>query len=325
MQLSRRRLIGFAAAGIICSVLAGPSCGADAQARKLLEYRESVYNNIYVYQQGTNIILTFGQNRKLYYESLYNTLDPTDLPARYTQMMTAALAYPEKPLAILEIGLGGGRTASYLHHYLPEAQITSVELDPVVFELAKKYFNVKAGGTFKVVAKDGRLFLADSKAKYDIILIDAYRAPFVPFHLLTREFYEIVRDHLTDGGVVAQNVEPSTMLFDAAVKTIHAVFPQTEFYVADGNVVTAAYLGKLRTGEALARRAAELQAKYHLRYRLSDLLAKRRLLPPDMGPIDPSAKVLTDDFAPVDALKAIERHNRKWPGTADATAADPGP
>jgi spermidine synthase len=172
---------------------------------------------------------------------------------------------------------------------------------------------VKDDDKFKVVTKDGRLFLADAKSKYDIILIDAYRAPFVPFHLLTKEFYEIVRDHLTDGGVVAQNVEPSTMLFDAAVKTIHAVFPQTEFYVADGNVVTVAYLGKSRTPAKLASRAAELQAQYLFRYRLSDLLANRRLLPPDMRPIDPNAKVLTDDFAPVDALKAIERHNRKWP------------
>jgi spermidine synthase len=229
-------------------------------------------------------------------------------------MMTATLAYPPKLLSILEIGLGGGRTASYLHHYLPEVRITSVELDPVVFELARKYFNVKTGETFRVVTKDGRLFLADSKAKYDIILIDAYRAAFVPFHLLTKEFYEIVRDHLADGGVVAQNVEPSTMLFDASVKTIHAVFPQTEFYVADGNVVTIAYSGKFRTQEKLASRAAERQAKYSLRYNLSDLLVNRRLLPPDMGPIDPNAKVLTDDFAPVEALKAIERHNRKWPG-----------
>ena len=201
-----------------------------------------------------------------------------------------------------------------MHHYLPEVRITSVELDPVVFELARKYFNVKTGETFRVVTKDGRLFLADSKAKYDIILIDAYRAAFVPFHLLTKEFYEIVRDHLADGGVVAQNVEPSTMLFDASVKTIHAVFPQTEFYVADGNVVTIAYSGKFRTQEKLASRAAERQAKYSLRYNLSDLLVNRRLLPPDMGPIDPNAKVLTDDFAPVEALKAIERHNRKWPG-----------
>lgn len=314
MQLSRRRLVNVAASGIICSVLGMPSPGVRAQVKTLVEYRESVYNNIYVYREGPYISLTFGQNRKIYTESLYNTREPTELPARYTQMMTAALAYPPKLQSILEIGLGGGRTASYLHHYLPAAEITSVELDPVVFELARKYFNVKDDDKFKVVTKDGRLFLADTKAKYDIILIDAYRAPFVPFHLLTKEFYTIVRDHLGDGGVVAQNVEPSTMLFDASVKTIHAVFPQTEFYVADGNVVTLAYSGQSRTRQGLAGRAAERQAKYLLRYSLSDLLANRRLLPPDMETVDRGAKVLTDDFAPVDTLKAIERHNRKWPG-----------
>ena len=310
MRTGHRRLLNLAAFGIIFGGLI-PS--GHAQARKLLESRESVYNNIYVYEDGPYITLTFGQNRKLYTESIYDTREPTDLPARYTQMMTAAVAYPPKLVSILEIGLGGGLTSSYLHHYLPDMQITSVELDPLVFALARKYFGLKDGGNFKVVTKDGRLFLADTKEKYDIILIDAYRAPFVPFHLLTKEFYQIVKDHLADGGVMAQNVEPSTMLFDASVKTVHAVFPQTEFYVADGNVVTIAYPGNSRSQDELTARALELQSKYLFRYKLADLLANRRLLPPDMGPIDPNAKILTDDFAPVDALKAIERHNRKWP------------
>jgi spermidine synthase len=288
--------------------------GTAAEERKLLDSRESLYNNIYVYQEGRNVAMTFGYNRRLYTESIYNTADDRDLPVVYTRYMTASLLYPKQVTNILEIGFGGGRTSWYLHRFLPDVHVTSVELDPVVEELARKYFGIKDEPNFTLVSRDGRSFLADSKDRYDIILIDAYRGPFVPFHLLTKEFYQIVKEHLSDGGVVAQNVEPSTMLFDSAVKTIHAVFSQLDFYLAEGNVVTIAYAGPPRSPDALAKSAAERQAQWHLRYDLSQMLAQRRRLPPDLGggTISAEAKVLTDDFAPVESLKAIERHNRKW-------------
>ena len=194
-------------------------------------------------------MMNFGYNKKIYTESVYNKLDDRDLPVRYTRLMTVSLMYAGKISSILEIGFGGGRTAWYLHRFLPNVPITSVELDPVVIELAHKYFGINDEPNFRVVTQDGRVFLSNSKARYDIILIDAYRGPFVPFHLLTKEFYQIVKDHLAEGGVVAQNVEPSTMLFDSAVNTIHSVFPQVDLYPADGNVVTIAYDGAPRTSE----------------------------------------------------------------------------
>jgi len=164
------------------------------------------------------------------------------------------------------------------------------------------------------VNRDGRLFLQESKEHYDLILIDAYRGPFVPFHLLTKEFYQIVKEHLADGGVVAQNVEPSTMLFDSAVKTINAVFPQLDFYRADGNIVTVAYDGAERKPEDLAGIARDRDKAYGLRYSLLEMLSQRRHIQIAGGNvIDPNAKVLTDDFAPVETLKNIERHNRKLP------------
>lgn len=300
-----------------------PAAAQQAQAqtaRTLVESRESLYNNIYVYKQANYYEMTFGYNRRIYTESVYNTLDDRDLPVVYTRYMTASLIYAKNIHSVLEIGFGGGRTSWYLHRFLPDASVTSVELDPTVAQLAHKYFGIRDEPNFHLVNRDGRLFLQESKDKYDIILIDAYRGPFVPFHLLTKEFYQLVKDHLAEGGVVAQNVEPTTMLFDSAVKTIHAVFPQEDFYLAEGNVVTIAYDGPPRAPEDLEKSAAQRQASLRLRYDLSQMLAQRRRLPPDTGTINPDAKVLTDDFAPVEALKAIEVHNRKWP---DPQASDP--
>jgi spermidine synthase len=285
---------------------------AQDESRALLESRESLYNNIYVYGENNYVIMTFGYNKKIYTESMYNKLDDRDLPVTYTRLMTASLMYAKKLSSILEIGFGGGRTSWYLHRFLPDVQITAVELDPTVVELAHKYFAVKDEPHFQVVTEDGRVFLSNSKARYDIILIDAYRGPFVPFHLLTKEFYQIVKDHLAEGGVVAQNVEPSTMLFDSAVNTIHSIFPQVDFYPAEGNVVTIAYDGAPKSNQDLDQVAEQRQQSFHFRYDLRDMLIERHRFIPGTEEVDPKAKILTDDFAPVESLKAIERHNRKW-------------
>src|ERR1700758_2396533 len=300
--------------GVLLSAALPAAAVRAEDSRNLLESKESLYNNIYVYQQPPYISMTFGHNRRIYTESMYNTHDDRDLPVEYTRYMTASLMYAKDVHSVLEIGFGGGRTAWYLHRFLPNVSVTSVELDPAVLELAKKYFGIKDEQNFQVVNRDGRLFLAESKERYDVILIDAYRGPFVPFHLLTKEFYQIVKDHLAEGGVVAQNVEPSTMLFDSAVKTINAVFPQLDFYKADGNVVTVAYDGAERKAEDLAGLARDRDKAFGLRYSLTDLLNERRRIDIAGGKvIDANAKILTDDFAPVETLKSIEKHNRKMP------------
>jgi spermidine synthase len=306
------------------------SGATPANVRTLLESRESQYNNIYVYQTGTNVSLTFGLNQKIYTESVYNTADELELPAAYTQYMTSSLIYPKKINSILEIGAGGGRIAWYLHRFLPTTQITTVEIDPAVVEIAHKYFAIKDEPNFNMVSRDGRLFLADSKQQYDVILIDAYRGPFVPFHLLTKEFYQVVKNHLAPGGVIAQNVEPTTMLFDSAVKTVQTVFAHVEFYDANaGNVVMIAYDGDGISRGDLNAMADKRQSAYHFRYDLPKMLKDRFELKTvvldqvthidvvnqdgmETAEIDPKAKILTDDFAPVESLKAIARHNEKW-------------
>ncbi len=312
-ETDKSMLIRSVISGALAALLSVAAASAQ-DTRHLLESKESLYNNIYVYEQAPYRSMTFGHNRRIYTESVYNTRDELDLPVDYTRFMTASVMYAKDVRSILEIGFGGGRTAWYLHRSLPKVQVTSVELDPTVLELAKKYFGIKEEPNFHVANRDGRLFVQESKERYDIILIDAYRGPFVPFHLLTKEFYQLVKDHLAEGGVVAQNVEPSTMLFDAAVKTIHSVFPQVDFYEAGGNIVMVGYLGDERKPEDLAAIAQERDKEFGFRYKLAEMLAQRKRIDIDGGQvIDANAKVLTDDFAPVEALKSIERHNRKLP------------
>ncbi|HKY94768.1 MAG TPA: fused MFS/spermidine synthase [Kiloniellales bacterium] len=295
-------------AGLVLAVSLLMALAAAALADDgLVERVESKYNTILIYKRGPLVSLTFGYNDRIYTESTANTEDPLELPVTYTRYMTAALLYVTEPKDILEIGFGGGTTASYLHRHLPEATITSVELDDKVVELAEKYFGVKAEPGLDIVNRDGRLFMMTDGRLFDAILVDAYRGPFVPFHLMTVEFYELARLHLKPGGVLVQNVEPTTMLFPASVATLSAVFDNVEFYVAGGNVVTVAYDGPQRTEVELRVQGEALQERYGFRYAMPDLLTARRFLGEQ-----PTEEPLTDDFAPVEALRAIERHNEKW-------------
>ena len=268
---------------------------------------ESLYNDIYVYREANGFYrLSFGAERLRYTESIVNPNDPLDLPVTYTQAMTAGLAYASGLDDAAIIGLGGGRTAWYHHKSVPGLSMTAVELDPEVVRLGERFFKVVPEPGFDIAVMDGRVWLSKTDRTFDILLVDAYRGPFVPFHLLTTEFYELVAAHLKPGGVAVQNVEPSTMLFDPAVATIRSAFEHVVFLEGRGNIVVLAYNGPEKDEASLARQAAERQAEFGFRYDLAAILA-RRFAPA----VDASAKPLTDDFAPVEYLKAIERHNEK--------------
>lgn len=295
--------------GALCAALALFMFAEAPSARSepvLIAKRESVYNNIYIFKEGPIITLTFGHNRALYTETVYDTRDELALPSRYTRYMTAVLAYAGEVDRILEIGFGGGRTAWYLHRTMPDLRVTSVELDPEVFKLAKRYFGVRLEPNFHVSIEDGRRYIQRRREQWPVILIDAYRSAFVPFHLLTTEFYKLVKTRVRPGGAVAQNVEPNTMMFDAALVTIGKVFDHVDLYDAGGNVVMIAYDGPRREQARLASTAARLDDAFGFKYPLSDLVSRRRSVERL-----PDTAALTDDFAPVESLRAIQRHNRK--------------
>ncbi len=202
------------AAAVPPAAVSSAALSSAALAQGLLESRESLYNNIFIFGDKDTVTMTFGQNKRYYTESSMKLSDPSALTVDYTRLMTLGIAYPPKVERILEIGLGGGRTVSYLSATLPDAGILAVELDKDVVELARKHFKFRETARLRTVVADGRSFLMRDNETWDVILIDAYRGPFVPFHLLTKEFYTLVKSRLAPGGVVVQNIEPSTMLFE---------------------------------------------------------------------------------------------------------------
>ncbi len=255
--------------------------------------RESQYATTYIDRDGPYLTMRFGVNKCLFTESRYNPRDPTELPLAYTRFMTVALAYVPSVARVADIGLGGGRIASYIHDFVPQSHVTCIEIDPGVVELAQKYFGVRPGPRLELITSDGRVYLARASESFDIILVDAYQGTLVPFHLVTREFYTILKRRLAPGGVVAQNIMPRVLDLDRMIATARAVFPNVDLYRAGGNWVLIAHEGAARSAAELRTRALELQQAHSLRYPLESMLVVRR------AQVPVKATPFTDDFAPV--------------------------
>jgi spermidine synthase len=279
----------LAAIGVGCS----PAAFGQASNYGSVARRESQYTTTYIDDEDGYLTMRFGVNRCLFTESRYNPRDPAELPVVYTRFMTVALAYTPHAARVVEIGLGGGRIATYIHDFIPDARVTCVELDPGVVELAQTYFDVRPGPRLEIVTIDGRVYMARSSESFDVILVDAYQGTLVPFHLVTREFYAILRQRLAPGGVVAQNIVPSVLDVDRMVATALAVFPNVDLYTANRNRVLIAYDGAARADADLRMRASELQQAHALRYPLDEMLAARQAV------VAAEASPFTDDFAPV--------------------------
>lgn len=167
--------------------------------------------------------------------------------------MTVALAYASSLGRMVEIGLGGGRMATYIHDHVPQTKLTCVELDPGVIDLAQLHFDVKPGPRLELVTGDGRIYMARAKEKFDVILADAYQGTYVPFHLVTREFYAILKKKLAPGGVVAQNIAPSVLSMPRMVATARAVFANVDLYRAGTSYVLVAHEGRRNPGRSWRR------------------------------------------------------------------------
>ena len=144
--------------------------------------------------------------------------------------------------------------------------------------------------------RDGRVYMASTKQSFDVILVDAYQGTLVPFHLVTREFFQVLQRKLAPGGVVAQNISPKVLDFHRMVATARTVFDHVDLYPANGNWVLIAYDGPVKTDAQLNARAREIEEGRSLRYSLKDMLSERRA---DAKTNHDDAPPFTDDFAPV--------------------------
>jgi len=314
------RRAGSALVVVALAVAAAPAGRADnlideaVRARMLeradgrLAHIETAYNDVFITKRRHQLVMSFQLKGWDYTESVSNLLDPDDLPLRYAQVMTIATIYPETARKILMLGLGGGSISTYLGRFMPEAAITTVEIDPGVITAAKTYFGLHETERMRYRAGDGRVFLNRNDELYDLVLLDAYRGGYVPFHLLTREFYTLVKQRLAPGGAAAFNIHDGSKLYASTVKTLGEVFAALDLYPSGvGEVIAVASASPLDP-RTLERRAAALQERHGFRFPLPQIL-QRRL--EQLRSQAAQGDVITDDFAPADVYDVIGKNARR--------------
>jgi len=133
------------------------------------------------------------------------------------------------PERMLVIGNAGGTMARAYGRFYPGVSIDGVELDPKLNEVALRFFGAGDNPRLRLIAADGRPYLERTKRRYDLIVVDAYRQPYVPFYLATSEFFRLAGDHLRPGGAIALNVAATPhdrKLSRAIGTTLLTAFPQ---------------------------------------------------------------------------------------------------
>jgi spermidine synthase len=200
------------------------------------------------------------------------------------------------PLRVAILGNAAGTTARAYGHFFPGAKVDGVEIDPELSEIGYRYFDMGSNSNLTVHHEDARPWLRRSAGEYDVIVVDAYRQPYIPFYLTTREFFELVRDRLAPGGAVVVNVghpEGSDDLETVLGKTISVAFPTVLRDPFDAT--NTLLVGSEAPGSKEALRRARGSLPRGLR-----VLATRQSA--RVGPRLAGGEIYTDDRAPVEWL-----------------------
>ena len=234
----------------------------------------------------------------------------------YTDYFNLGLAYNPGARDVLFVGLGGGSAPKRMWRDFPHLRLQAVELDPVVVDVAYRYFGLPRSPRLRVETEDGRRYLARTQRRWDVVALDAFYADSVPFHLTTREFLELLRSRLAPGGVVVANVigaleGPSSKLFRSFYRTYRTVFPTVLVHpvgepgdTADSirNLIVVATDRPATATDFLRQRWDRLRAT---RSTAPDLDAAIRSRVERRFPVD-DVPTLTDDYAPTDSLLLVD-------------------
>jgi spermidine synthase len=271
-------------------------------SEKLLFEKNSLYQYIQVIEDTVKKERYVRNQKREYAQGGIYLNAPDKLLFEFTQMGFVSLAFLDRdPKEVLFVGLGAGAMPRYFTVRYPDAAIDIAEIDPDMAAVAQKYFFFRENDRMKTHVEDGRLFVKRTKKKYDLIVLDAYQNDYIPFHLTTLEFLREVRSRLKDEGVVVTNITSPyrNKFFDSMVMTYRKAFPHLAVFKGkkSANFIFVATTGGKKTDKNnVVARARKIQSARRFDIDLADFASRYE---PSEVYEWAGAKVLTDDFAPV--------------------------
>lgn len=288
---------------LIATAIASLLLAAGTVNARIIHEERSLYRNILISEQDGERCMRFVvHNRATHNQSCVYLADSRKLVFDYAKMVMASLLVKPAPKTILIVGLGGGTLPTVFHELLPDAIITSAEIDPAVVKAAKTFFAYQENDRVLTVTLDARVFLKRAireGKKWDLIILDAFNGDYIPEHLMTKEFLEEVRTGLNPGGLVTANTFATSRLYHHESVTYEAVFPHVKMLASPrGNRVL------LAAADAFTLPGPDLAAQeWQVRLDPYGVDVKQVLGMEKAANWDKTAKVLTDQFAPANLLK----------------------
>jgi spermidine synthase len=298
----RRRLYALFAVAVIVAWVLLPVGIKPPEVGSLIYEKESAYNYIQVVQDGskTELILNEGQAVHSIYDSSSNLTHGYWDYLLLADAFRPAQASAVTPRSVAFLGLAAGTAArEYRLAFGDQVDITGVEIDPEILAVGHRYFHLGDAGAHEVVA-DARYWLDTQADHYDVIVLDAYRQPYIPFHLTTKEFFQQVREHLNPGGSIAVNVGRTATdyrLVSALASTMAAVFPSVLLVDDPSYANTVVYASTQPITVSDVTRNLELESAPLATDAAQSVLQEGKLrVSPYHG------QVYTDDLAPIEQL-----------------------
>ena len=288
------------------AVLSGPLRPPPANTELLYE-DESAYNYIQVIEDNNGaryLYLNEGQG-------IHSQWHPTQITYDRTWSFFLTAPYfndsftPDEMQSLMVVGLAAGTIPRQYIAVYGDIPIDGIEIDPGIIEAGERYFQMNETHmpSLTTYAQDGRYVLNQLDGDYTVIGVDAYKAPYIPWHLTTIEFFQEVHDHLAANGVLAINVGRTSTdrrFVDALTHTIGHIFPSIHAMDVPKSFNTILIASKQPTSAAnLQANLARLPADASPLLRQALALGTESLVPADVNASD---MLFTDDRAPVETL-----------------------
>lgn len=305
-------IVAGAAVGGFVLVKVAPAQAMNAFGEQVLFRQDTQYHRITVTESGDVRNLRFDATR----QSGIDLRDGITSAVRYPDYIQLSMALKPDAQRVLVMGLGGGLITKRFWHDYPTMKVDSVEIDPVVVDVARRYFAFPTDSRLRVFTQDARRYVQTTKDTYDIVVVDAYYADAMPFHLTTQEFFKETKSRMATDGVLAYNVISSltgdkSKLFRSLYKTAGTVWKH--LWVFSVNTGERA-LPESRQNIAVFATDADVSGQELLR-RISTSIDGRSQVPGlskmgadmythmvELGDVP----LLTDAYAPTDSLISLD-------------------
>jgi len=220
----------------------------------------------------------------------------------YISIIPAMNTTPGKPLRVLILGLAGGTMAREIDHFYGTSRklsIDGVEIDPSLIETGKSFFELEKIPSLTFHSADARFFLQSTRKTYDLIVADAFVQPYIPFHMITKEFYRACFEHLSKNGIFVINVgikKGDAELSDAFAATLNSSFPFVHSILDENE--NAPFDNHIFTGSGIDISPDKIQLlETGLERVLVRMKASWREIPPRWNTF-----IFTDDRSPIELI-----------------------